>query len=255
MFLISILRFILSITNEIFKITKSILYSDQIGQEKDCQSGDEADNDHENHVIEVAGGHKISAKKVSVSTISVTFTDEIDAYTNHLSDTCCKNHGDRTAIIDLLAVSGSSQCNKGEHDLDNKILCLPECCTNDALNMNAKSNTPCLKESNKSVVNISNGVPPNQVVHGINHICNRYSGISEKHGDTISTSSTTTIGSKHKQLMLNPSRTDSNKSLTLNHRYCVDQKENNVELNVYRYDGWHGGICQTSCNGTKSTLV
>ena len=185
----------------------------------------------------------------------MTFTDEIDVYANHLPDQCCKNHGDRTAVIDLLAVSGSSQCNKGEHDSDNKILCLPERNTIDMLNLSEKSKSLFLKESDKSVVNISNGAPPNQVIQGINHICNRYSGISKKQSDTISIVKAGTSGSGHKQLLLNHSRADSNKSLTLNHRYCEDPKENSVELNVYRYDGWHGGICQTSCNGTKSTLV
>ena len=59
----------------------------------------------------VAGGHRISAKIVSVNTISVTFTDEIDPLTNINADQCCKNHGDRTAVIDLLDLCGSSKYN------------------------------------------------------------------------------------------------------------------------------------------------
>ena len=118
--------------------------------------------------------------------------------------------GDRTAVIDLLAVSGSSQYNKGEHDSDNKICCLPQRSTNDMLNMSEKSNNLFLKESDRGVVNISNGVPPNQVIQGINHICNRYSGISKKQSDTISIVKTGTSGSGHQQLMLNHSRAESN---------------------------------------------
>ena len=183
---------------------------------------------------------------MSVSTISVTFTDEIDAYTNHTSDQCCKNHGDRTAVIDLLAVSGSPKFNKKENGLENKNHSLPK-------NIDTVSYDPSFTQNDK--ISVRNGGPPNQMVHSVKHVCNNYTEINKEHYDN--TSSLTSVGLPQKQhyLILETNRADSRKSFTLNHKYREDENGHGTELRVYRYDGWQAGLCQTNCNGTKSTLV
>ena len=178
----------------------------------------------------------------------MTFTDEIDAYTNHSSDNCSTNHGERTAVIDLLPFTGSSQCNNEEFDSQNKNHCLPE-------NVRSGNLDPHINENNKNVVSIGNGVLPNRAVHGVKHLCSSYSEIDKDHYDTISTVPSRTSTSSHQHLILNSNRTDSKKSITLNHRYREDDGGNGSELKVYRYDGWQSGLYHTKCNGTKSTLV
>merc|ERR1712078_766932 len=96
------------------------------------------------------------------------FTDEIDAYTNHSSEHCSTNHGDRTAVIDLLAFSGSSQYNNDEFETQNKDKDIPE-------NLGAESIDPYSKKNSKNVVNICNGALSNQTVHGVKHIRNNSS--------------------------------------------------------------------------------
>ena len=59
----------------------------------------------DDHRVIVAGGHEISAKRVSVHKISVTFTDDIDV----LSATDSDASHDCTAVIDLNTFSGVSQ--------------------------------------------------------------------------------------------------------------------------------------------------
>ena len=183
-----------------------------------------------------------------MGTISVTFTDEIDAYTNHSSDNCSSNHGERTAVIDLLPFSGSSQCNNDGFDVQNKNHCPPE-------NVKSCNVDPHLNENNKGDVSIGNGVLPNRVVHDVKHTCSSYSEIDKKHYDTISTVPSRTSIPSHQHLILNSNRRDSKKSITLNHRYREDDGGHGKELKVYRYDGWQSGLYHTSSNGTKSTLV
>ena len=223
-----------------------MLYS--LVQEKSSKSSTEDMNDPTSHVIEVAGGHKISAKKVSVSTISVTFTDEIDAYTNHSSEHCSTNHGDRTAVIDLLAFSGSSQYNNEEFETQNEDKDIPE-------NLGAENIDPYSKKNSKNVVNICNGSLSNQTVHGVKHICNNSSNKDKNQYDTISKIPPTLLASNQHQFIINSNRQDSKNSITLNHRYREDDGGHGTELKVYRYDGWQSGLSHTGCNGTKSTLV
>ena len=198
----------------------------------------------------VAGGHKISAKKVSVNTISVTFTDEIDAFANVLSDQCCAKHGDCTAVIDLLNVSGSSQFNKERNTVGNNVMYPPEYTTKIGCH-------PNYQETNKSFPTLKNGVIANQdfpVIPNIKHSCITYSENSINNVPT-SKNKECTLVSKHRTT-LDHIRTDSKKSLTLNHNYQEEKgEEKGIELNVYRYNGWKNSLNSNGSDGTKSTLV
>ena len=198
----------------------------------------------------VAGGHKISAKKVSVNTISVTFTDEIDAFGNVMSDQACGKHGDRTAVIDLLHVSGSLQCNKEKNTMDNNVMHLPEY-------TNKIGSDPNFQKENKCFPTMKNGVIANQdfqVIPSIKHNCNRYSKNSTNN-DLTPEAKERTLAANHQQT-LDHLRNDSKNSLTLNHNYQEEQgEEKGIELNVYRYNGWKNSLSLNGSEVTKSTFV
>jgi len=198
----------------------------------------------------VAGGHKISAKKVSVNTISVTFTDEIDVFANVMSDECCAKHGDRTAVIDLLNVSGSSQCNKERNNVGNNVMHHPECTTKIGSDPNSHG-------TNKSFRTMKNGVITKKdfkVIPSIKSNCTTYSENSINNGHTSETKECTLVSNHRKTLV--DIRTDSKKSLTLYHNYQEENgKEKGIELNVYRYNGWNNSLNSNNSDVTKSTLV
>ena len=183
-----------------------------------------------------------------MGTISVTFTDEIDAYTNHSSEHCNTNHGDRTAVIDLLAFSGSSLFNNEEFETQSKDKDISE-------NLGAENIDPYSKKNGKNGVNICNGILSNQTTQGVKHICNNSSNKDKDQYDTISSIPPTLLASHQDQFIINSNRQDSKNSITLNHRYREDDGGHGTELRVYRYDGWQSGLSHTGCNGTKSTLV
>ena len=198
----------------------------------------------------VAGGHRISAKIVSVNTISVTFTDEIDPLTNINANQCCKNHGDRTAVIDLQNMCGSSKYSnvKNQEYKAEKETSIPECNTTIA---NGKK--PPKVVENQSLA--SNGIMDHCEICMIHD--SKHSVYPDKHyvcNNAISTSVPC-------QLNLNDvtyspaSLVDRDiTSLTLNHNY-KDDEDSGIELNVYRYQDWKNNQDPNKITVTKSTLV
>ena len=198
--------------------------------------------------LTVAGGHKISAKIVSVNTISVTFTDEIDALTN--TDECCKNHGDRTTVIDLLNMCGSSQYSNVENKeyKAEKETSIPECKTTIA---NGRKPQKVVK--NQSLA--SNGIMDHCEICMIHN--SEHSVYTDKHyvcNNAISTSVPCQLTPN--DVTYSPASLVERDitSLTLNHNY-KDDGDSGIELNVYRYQDWKNSQDSNKITVTKSTLV
>ena len=198
----------------------------------------------------VAGGHKISAKKVSVKTISVTFTDDIDTFTTDLvSDHCCNKHSvDRTAVIDLINMSGSSQHKKEKENQNETDMCLQHCesITTNSLKLNDQPGATRLRNGNiaNHEFKVGSSIKFTSNVYSQKNITNRNSTPSMNRCNLVPNYSKT-----------NQARRESN-SLTLNHNYEKEEEEGNcIELNVYRYKGWKNSLSHNTCNATKSTLV
>ena len=198
----------------------------------------------------VAGGHRISAKIVSVNTISVTFTDEIDPLTNINADQCCKNHGDRTAVIDLLNLCGSSKYSnvKNKEYKAEKETSISECKT--AISNGRK---PKKVVENQSLT--SNGIMDHCEIRMIHN--SEHSVYPDKHyvcNKAISTSVPCQLTPN--DVTYSPASLVERDitSLTLNHNY-KDDGDSGIELNVYRYQDWKNSQDPNKITVTKSTLV
>ena len=196
----------------------------------------------------LAGGHQILAKRVSVNAIKVTFTNDNEAFSNPVFDECPVTNRDRTAVIDMLNVSESSNYNNEYKDRHKNDLSLPECPDRVGNDPNNQKHNPCF-------VNIENGATRHQdcksVLNTENNLQNK-PGIKSTNHVTILTTNDCNIPPKRPTLSERPEYMEM-KSLTLNHKY--DDEEKRVEQNMYRYEGLTTSLHKRVRSVTKSTLV
>ena len=126
----------------------------------------------------------------------MTFTDEIDAFTNDISDHGASKHGDRTAVIDLLNVSASSQCNNENISMDDNVMHFPEYPTETGSDLN-------FQNTKKGFQNMKNGVIANQDFHmasTVHHNCKKYSDNSIDNASTLGTRVGNLASNHHERL-------------------------------------------------------